>query len=70
MQGLIERRVARCQQALVNYDTAFELEYCLVDFLIDARHWCERTGHSFLELDRRAFRAWRDEHQVLIGRPL
>lgn len=70
MNALHERRVARCLRALATYDTDHELEHCIVDLLIDARHWCGHTGHSFLALDRRAFRAWRDEHPTRIGRPL
>jgi hypothetical protein len=55
MKSLIRYRAARCRRALLRYDTAFELENCLVDFLADARHWCDRNQHSFADLDRRAY---------------
>jgi hypothetical protein len=70
MKPLTHHRIARCQRALTLYDSAYELEYCLVDLLTDARHWCDRNGHSFLELDRRAFRAYRDEIESVHGRRL
>lgn len=55
MQSLIRHRAARCRRALLRYDTDSELENCLVDFLADARHWCDRNQHSFADLDRRAY---------------
>jgi hypothetical protein len=41
-------RTLRC------YDTDSEPTGCLADFLADARHWCDRNGRSYAELDRRA----------------
>lgn len=47
-------RAIRCGKALKRYDTDSELKGCLIDFLADARHWCDRHGENFAELDRKA----------------
>ena len=61
MNALNRHRIARCDRALRRYDTDFELTGCLVDFLTDARHWCDRHGHNFAALDRKARDYYRDE---------
>ena len=61
MKALNRYRACRLNRALRRYDTADDLTDCLVDFLADASHWCERTRVSFLELDRKAFRHYREE---------
>lgn len=61
MKALNRYRARRCDRALRRYDTAFEATYCLVDFLADARHWCDRHGHSYVELDRKAYRHYIEE---------
>lgn len=55
MKSLIHYRAARCRRALLRYNTDSEIENCLVDFLTDARHWCDRNQHSWAALDRRAY---------------
>lgn len=64
MKALIPYRARNCRRALIQYDTAFAPENCPVDFLANARHWCDRNGHSFLELDCKAFRPYREERLV------
>jgi hypothetical protein len=49
-----KQRAARCRKALSRYGTAGTPKTCLVDFLADARHWCDRNAESFWELDRQA----------------
>ncbi len=51
-----QQRAARCGRALKRYGTDEGPETCLVDFLADARHWCDREGEDFADLDRRAYR--------------
>lgn len=48
-------RAARCAKILNRYGTDDDPETCLVDFLADARHWCDRYGEGFADLDRRAY---------------
>lgn len=48
-------RARRCDEVLRVYGTDFTSRGCLVDFLADARHWCDRNGHCFAELDRLAY---------------
>jgi hypothetical protein len=54
MNALNRYRARRCDRALRSYDTSFDLTECLIDFLADARHWCDRHGHSYADLDRTA----------------
>jgi hypothetical protein len=49
-----KQRAARCGRVLSRYGTDDDPEMCLVDFLADARHWCDRNAESFWELDRKA----------------
>lgn len=49
-------RAKRCAQVLRYYGTDSADSGRLVDFLADARHWCDRHGESFAELDCLAHR--------------
>jgi hypothetical protein len=51
----IQLNVRRLQQVLRNYDTDDTPQGCLIDLLTDARHWCDRHGESYAELDRVAY---------------
>jgi hypothetical protein len=51
----IQQRAARCGKTLGRYGTDNTPEGCLVDFLADARHWCDRSGEDYAALDRRAY---------------
>jgi hypothetical protein len=46
-------RAKRCNAVLLNYGSD-DTTGCLIDFLVDARHWCDRHGESFAALDKRA----------------
>jgi hypothetical protein len=48
-------RAARCARVLGRYGTDDTAKGCLVDFLADARHWCDRHGEDFAGLDRQAY---------------
>jgi len=61
MKALYCYRACRLGRALRAYATAFEPTECLVDLLADARHWCDRHGHSYVELDRTAFRHYLEQ---------
>jgi hypothetical protein len=50
-----KQRAARCRKALSRYGTDNTPKTCLVDFLTDARHWCDQGGEDYAELDRRAY---------------
>ncbi|MBY0461255.1 MAG: hypothetical protein K2V38_28355 [Gemmataceae bacterium] len=41
----------------------------LIDLLADARHWCDRHGHSFAHLNRLASHHYAAEVTVTGGRP-
>lgn len=47
-------RAKRCRNVLRHYGTVNTDEGCLVDLLADARHWCDRNGETYADLDRRA----------------
>ncbi len=53
MIALNRYRACRCRQALRGYDADEDFATCLVDSLADARHWRERAGESYAELDRK-----------------
>ncbi len=61
MKSTNRYRALRCRRALLRYDTDFDLTGCLIDLLTDARHWCDHNGHSYVELDRKASRHFREE---------
>jgi hypothetical protein len=54
MKTVNRYRAHRCDKALRHYDTDFDTKTCLIDFLADARHWCDRQGESYSALDRTA----------------
>ena len=54
MEPTNNQRAARCRKALNCYGTD-HARGCLIDFLADARHWCDRNSESFAELDRQAY---------------
>ena len=39
----------------------------LIDLLTDARHWCDRNGECFADLDRIAYRHYLDERHSIEG---
>lgn len=45
-------RAKRLTQVLRHYDTDNTDAGCLIDLLADARHWCDRHGECFGDLDR------------------
>jgi hypothetical protein len=51
---LIPQRVERCEAALARYsdDNGFT---SLIDFLADARHWCDANDQDYADLDRIAY---------------
>jgi hypothetical protein len=61
MKTLNRTRARRCDRALRDYNTRSETADCLSDFLADARHWCDRHGHSYAELDRQAYSHYIEE---------
>ncbi len=50
-----KHRAARCRKVLASYKTADTLADCLIDLLADARHWCDKNGQDFANLDRQAY---------------
>ncbi len=56
-------RANRCSKALWHYGTDNTDPACLIDFLADARHWCDRHGQSFGDIDRIAH----DHYLVELG---
>lgn len=57
IKSIAADRSARFNAALARYGD--EGETCIakiIDLLADTRHWCDRHGHSFAELDRIAHR--------------
>lgn len=61
-------RSLRCARALTRYDTDFEPTGCLIDLLADARHWCDRHGNDFAQLDRQAYEHYLSELHVAKAR--
>jgi hypothetical protein len=45
-------RSRRIANVLRDYDTDSTDAGCLIDLLSDARHWCDRHGECFGDLDR------------------
>lgn len=52
---LNRNRARRCGKVLRRYGTDDTDPGCLIDFLTDARHWCDLHGHCFGDLDRIAY---------------
>jgi hypothetical protein len=53
-------RATRCHKVLETY-TDFDTRTNLVDFLTDARHWCDRNDENFSELNHRAYEHYLEE---------
>jgi hypothetical protein len=51
------KRSNRFEVALLSLrdDYDQDIRTTLIDLLTDARHWCDRRGQSFAELDRQAY---------------
>jgi len=49
-------RAKRCEAALECYNDEWDLLANLIDFLADARHWCDREGKCYGDLDGLAHR--------------
>ncbi len=56
-----KQRAARCVKALKGYGTDDTVQGCLIDFLADARHLCDREGEDFARLDRIAYQHYLTE---------
>jgi hypothetical protein len=54
-------RAERCHQVLENYDDGSDVRTNLIDFLTDARHWCDANHESYAELDRMAYQHYAAE---------
>lgn len=48
-------RAHRAAKAIRRYDLSGDARSNLIDLLTDARHWCDRHGESFADLDRMAY---------------
>ena len=48
------KRAMRCLHAITAYSDD-DARTNLVDFLADARHWCDQHGENYAELDRIAY---------------
>lgn len=48
-------RADRCESTLAGYNDDYDTVTNLIDLLADARHWCERNGQCFGDLDRLAY---------------
>lgn len=48
-------RAVRLANTLRGYGSDDTNRCCLIDLLTDARHWCDRNGTSFAELDKLAY---------------
>jgi len=56
-----EERAARCADALAGYNDEYDAVANLIDLLADARHWCDRNGASYADLDRMAYQHYLTE---------
>ena len=50
-----DNRAERLASTLKGYGIDDTSRCCLIDMLTDARHWCDRHGTSFAELDKLAY---------------
>jgi hypothetical protein len=55
------RWARRCQLTLQHYNDERDTKANLIDLLADARHWCDRNGLNFAELDRVAYQHYAAE---------
>lgn len=56
-----KQRSRRCANVLRHYGTEDTDPGSLIDFLADARHWCDQHGESYAELDRIAYQHYLTE---------
>lgn len=61
-------RAVRCHAALEIYDDAWDARTNAIDMLTDLRHWCDRHGLAFHELDRTAYQHYMAEFAAEHGR--
>lgn len=54
-------RAERCHAALEQYNDAWDVLSNLIDFLTDARHWCDLSGKSYAEFDHIAYQHYATE---------
>jgi len=50
-----DKRAKRCASAIRKYNDDWDEKSNLTDFLADARHWCDRNGQCFGDIDRMAY---------------
>jgi hypothetical protein len=50
-----QKRAKRCAAAIRRYNADPDEPTNLIDFLADARHWCDHNDESYAELDRQAY---------------
>lgn len=62
-------RAERCHGALRQYGDACDVRSNLIDFLTNARHWCDQSGESYSKLDRIAYQHYAAEAACERGRP-
>jgi hypothetical protein len=55
------RRAKRFAKALKAYGIADAMDGALADLLADARHWCDRHGHSYWQIDHDAHELYLEE---------
>ena len=55
MKSENDKRSKRCEAAIRRYNDEWDEKSNLIDFLADARHWCDRNNLSFTELDQQAY---------------
>ena len=55
------RRARRIDHLLAGFDDGNAPRESLIDLLTDARHWCDRYGHGFADLDRIAYQHYAAE---------
>lgn len=56
-----DNRSKRCAKAIRNYSDDCDQQSNLIDFLTDARHWCDRNQLCFGDLDRQAYQHYQAE---------
>jgi len=57
-------RAERCHSALETYQDEYDIRSNLIDLLTDARHWCDKRGESYAELDRIAYQHYAAEFRA------
>jgi hypothetical protein len=50
-----DQRAKRCAQAIRGYNDEWDEKSNLIDFLADARHWCDRNNECYGDIDRTAY---------------